>query len=123
MSRVLRVSGITYGNMVGQDFTQWRVELLEDLLDVIVYCYGDTPLVAVENICIWYDADKDFHRMSFESGGNRVVVRFYKFFSVSVNDMDVRVGFQRHEAGELAAYLRGLVKTLRNLGPRLSGAT
>lgn len=106
---------VEYGKLEGQYFTQWRIDLLQDLLQLVVYCYGNSPLVAVENIRIWYDAKEDFHRMTCEIGGNRVAVRFYKVFSASVSDVDVWVGCPRHEVGALA-------KCLRDLGPRLPGA-
>lgn len=101
---------VEYGNMEGQYFTQWRIDLLNELLQTVVYAYGETPLVAVEDVKIWYDAGEDFHRMTFTSAGKRFEVQFYKVFSVKVDGTDLWRGCPRSSAGKLAKSIRDVIR-------------
>jgi len=101
---------IEYGNMEGQYFTQWRIDLLNEFLVTIVYGYSAVPLVAVEDVKIWYDANEDFHRMTFTSAGKRFAVQFYKVFSVTVDGTDLWRGCPISSSGKLAHEIRNAIR-------------
>lgn len=101
---------VEYGNMEGQYFTQWRIDLLNELLQTIVFAYDETPLVAVEDVKIWYDADEDFHRMTFTAAGTLFAVRLYKVFSVTVHGADLWIGCPRSRSGSLAKAVRDEIR-------------
>jgi hypothetical protein len=101
---------VEYGNMEGQYFTQWRIDLLNEFLCTIVFAYCDTPLVAVEDVKIWYDAAEDFHRMTFTSAGKRFAVQFYKVFSVTVDGADLWRGCLLSSSGNLAKIIRDEIR-------------
>lgn len=102
MSRIL----IEYGNLEGQYFTHWRIELLEELIDIVVFLYNDTPLITVNDVKIWYDAENDFHCLSYVAAENKIKVRFYKVFSSNINGIDKWVGCPRYNITEFAKHLR-----------------
>ncbi len=97
---------IQYGNLSGQYFTQWRIDMLEELIDRVVYCYRDTPIIEVSDVRIWYDASQDFHRLEFRSGGHVIEVRYYIVFSAKIDGRDGWTGCPRYQLGEFAKYLR-----------------
>lgn len=99
---------IERGNMSGRYFTQWRIDLLEELLYDVVYNYGTIPLVTVENAKVWYDEPNDFHMLSYDATGNHIEVRLYTVFSSKVNGVDGWVGCPRYCQGEFARHLRNL---------------
>lgn len=101
---------VEYGNMEGQYFTQWRIDLLNELLHTIVFAYDETPLVAVDDVKIWYDADADFHRMTFTAAGTLFAVRLYKVFSVTVRGADLWIGCPRSSSGSLARAIRDEIR-------------
>ena len=84
------------GNMSGQYFTQWRVDLLAELLNDI--CSRDVP---VEDATIWYDETRYFHYLSFMAGGDIFAIRFCNVFSLSVNGVDDWTGVLRSNSSQL----------------------
>ena len=103
---------VEYGNLTGQYFTQWRIDALLDLLQLIVYCYSDTPLVEIAAVKIWYDAEEDFHRMSFYAPvtGHTMAVRLYKVWTCQVDNVVTWQGCPRHMVGEFAKHLRNQMR-------------
>ena len=101
---------IEHGHMSGQYFTQWRIDMLKELLDAIIYSYRDPevtePLVSLSNVKIWYDEPNDFHMLSYDAGGNHIEVRLYKVFSSKINGKDGWVGCPRYSEGKFAKHLR-----------------
>lgn len=99
---------VEYGNLTGQYFTQWRIHRLLDLLQLLVYCYSNTPLVEIADVKIWYDADEDFHRMSFSAPvtGKVIAVRLYKVLTCEVDGVTTWQGCPRDMVGEFAKHLR-----------------
>ena len=97
---------VLYGNMEGQYFTQWRIDLLKDLLQRIVYAYGSTPLITIERPRVWYDAEQDFHRLEYSVQGKHIAVRFYKVFAAEINGVQGWTGCVQSSIGEFAKYLR-----------------
>lgn len=89
------------GNMQGRYFTQWRVDLLADLLRRVRHAGVDA-----EDAEIWYDEPSDFHYLSFMAGGEVFAVRFYKVFSMSVNGVDDRTGVLRCDSDALVRRVR-----------------
>lgn len=106
MQRKLESMGVTYGNLEGQYFTQWRIDILNDLICHVVYLYGDTPKVQVSDVHIWYDAEHDFHRLSYKAAGNEIEVQFYKVFSSKINGVDGWRGCPRYCQSDFARHLR-----------------
>lgn len=104
---------VEYGNLTGQYFTQWRIDALLDLLQLIVYCYSDTPLVEITDVKIWYDADEDYHRMSFYAPvtGKVMAVRLYKVWTCEISGVTVWQGCPRHMLGAFAKQLRDEMRT------------
>ena len=97
---------IERGQMEGRYFTQWRIDMLEELLHTVVYCYGTVPLVTVENAKVWYDDPNDFHMLSYDAAGNHIEVKLYKVFSSKINGVDGWVGCPKYNQGEFAKHLR-----------------
>ena len=97
---------IERGNMKGQHFTQWRIDLLQELLNLVVYAYGSHPFVAVENARVWYDAAEDFHRLEYTASGKKIEVQFYKVFSSKIDGRDGWRGCVRSDIVEFARHLR-----------------
>lgn len=99
---------VEYGNLTGQYFTQWRIDMLLELLELIVYCYSDTPLVEITDVKIWYDADEDYHRMSFYAPVTAKVmaVWLYKVWTCEINRVTTWQGCPRHMVGDFAKHLR-----------------
>lgn len=115
-------SDINYGNREGQYFTEWRFDLLKELLGRIVQgpMPGTSESVEVENAQIWYDAEQDYHMLSFRTRGHRVEVRFYKVFSTKIDGEDHWVGCPRNQVWEHSLSIR------RKLGiqvPSLAGTS
>lgn len=106
MNDVSQPVDIERGPMSGRYFTQWRIDLLEELLHSVVFNFGETRLVAVENAMVWYDDPNDFHRLSYDAAGNHIEVRLYKVFSSKINGSDGWVGCPRHCLTEFARHLR-----------------
>ena len=105
---------IHYGNREGKYFTEWRFELLEELLDRVHK--GPMPtseVVEIENPQIWYNAEEDFHMLSFRACGHEVEVRLYKVFGSKIDGEDHWVGCPRNQVWEYANSLR------RKLGVRI----
>jgi len=100
------VTAIEYGSLTGQYFTQWRIDLLQELLGYVVEGFGGGAGIPVENTTIWYDANEDFHMLSFDSGGHHVEVRFYKVFSSKIDGKDGWVGCPRSNIIGFAQHLR-----------------
>lgn len=101
---------ITYGNQSGTYFTEWRMDLLREFLHVVVYAYGDEQLVKLENIAMWYDDVQDFHYLAFVASGKRFEIRFYKVFSLCVDDVQNWSGCPRSEMSALASHIRGIIR-------------
>jgi hypothetical protein len=92
-------------------FTQWRIDLLGELLLLVTNGFGEDPGVAVSDVKIWYDEPNDFHRLSFVSQGTKVDVRFYKVFSVRYDDVrDGWVGCLRSSVIRFAKHIRENVR-------------
>ena len=114
---------IKYGNLEGLYFTQWRIEVLKELMQLVVYNFGEQPLIEYENLEIWYDAQCDYHRLSYVSGDSRISVRFYKVFTAIVNNDLTDMtdpgekkwqGCQQHAITHFAHHLRNLSKRADN---------
>lgn len=88
------------GNMQGRYFTQWRVDLLVELLEMV----RERGFVC-DDAEIWYDEPSDFHYLSFIAGGKVFAVRFYKVFSMSVNGVDNWAGILRSRIVLLADHI------------------
>ena len=99
---------ITYGNREGQYFTEWRFDLLKQLLDLIHTgpCPPRTETLEVEDPKIWYDADQDFHRLSFRARGHLVEVQFYKVYSSKIDGVEHWTGCPRGQIYEYAVSIR-----------------
>ena len=91
--------------MQGQYFTQWRVDLLAELLGM-VRGHG----FACEDAEIWYDEPSDFHYLSFMAGGKVFAVRFYKVFSISVDGVDDWTGVLRSNICRLANHIADVAR-------------
>ena len=102
---------VKFGNMEGQYFTQWRIVDLIELLDRIVFLYGEEPLIKVEDVLIHYDAVNDYHMLEFTSNGKAFEIRFYKVFSCSVDGVDLWTGCPRHLTGDFARSIRDRAKS------------
>lgn len=100
---------IELGNMKGQYFTQWRIDLLEELLHYVTNGFGSASGVDVTDTKIWYDESEDFHRLSFESNGHIVLVRFYKVFASKIDGKDGWVGCPHSKIIDFAQHLRKVV--------------
>lgn len=101
---------ITFGNTAGLYFTQWRIDLLVELVDGIIYNYGTEPLVDLQDIVIDYDPVEDYHRLAFTANNKQFAVRFYKVYSATVDGVDLWIGCPRHKAGEFARTIRNIAK-------------
>lgn len=97
---------VEYGPQEGRYFTQWRIDLLLELLRDVVYSWGDEPLVQVSNARVWYDQHRDFHHLAFEAGGHSFNVRFYKVFGCEIDGQEGWIGCPRYNSHEYARYLR-----------------
>lgn len=106
LDRRLKEIGVTYGNIEGQYFTQWRIDTLNELIYHVVYLFGETPTVQVSDVQIWYDAEQDFHRLSYTAAGNKIEVRLYKVFSSTINGVDGWVGCPQYNQSGFARHLR-----------------
>jgi hypothetical protein len=99
---------VEYGNRQGQYFTEWRFDLLKELLGRIHE--GPMPpqseIVEIENAQIWYDAREDFHRLSFRARGRLVEVQLYKVFSSKIDGEEHWVGCPRNQIWEYALSIR-----------------
>lgn len=75
---------ITYGNLAGRWFSQEVIDkILLPLAEEIVNQIGITTFK------IWYDAEKDFHCLSFELNERKALVRWYKYPSSYVDGQEV----------------------------------
>jgi len=92
--------GYVAGNMQGRYFTQWRVDLLAELLGHI-----RERGVTAADAAIWYDEPSDFHYLSFMARGKVFAVRFYKVFSMSINGVDNWTGVVRSDVIRLANHI------------------
>lgn len=92
-----------------------RTKRLHRVLDLIVYgnhFHGSVPtkvLLEVRNAKIWHDLSDDFHRLSFEANGQKIVIRYYKVFSVQLNGVDAWVGTVYSLLPDLATDVRNLL--------------
>lgn len=103
---------ITYGNREGQYFTQWRFDLLAELLQKVQEgpIPGQSETVEVANVEIWYDAREDYHRLKFDAQGHHVEVRLYKVFACTIDKAEGWVGCPQRLIWDYAAYLRKELK-------------
>lgn len=99
---------ITYGNREGQYFTQWRFDLLEELLGMVHMgpIPGQSEVIEVEEPNIWYDAYHDFHHLSFRACGRFVEVWLYKVFSSRIDGVEAWVGCPRSQVWDYSTFLR-----------------
>lgn len=67
---------ISYGNLEGPHFTQWRINELMDLAQIINRRMG------IQCFEIYYDPQGDFHHLVFEAFGVKVDVNYYKNFPI-----------------------------------------
>jgi hypothetical protein len=97
---------ILYGNQEGRYFTQWRFDELVQIAGWV------NDRLGIVNFYIWYDAEDDFHRMSFWVNNINCQVSFYKIFRLDVNGGEAKGGvtrrFQRHESVEIPNYVKEL---------------
>jgi len=99
---------LTFGNRNGQYFTQWRFDLLEELLERIHLGPNppSTEVVEIEDAEIWYDEYEDFHRLKFKARGHFVEVQFYKVFASKIDGTEHWVGCPRSNIWEYAVSIR-----------------
>lgn len=98
---------IEYGNLKGQYFTQWRIDLLKELLDYVVNGFAETQSkIEASDVKIWYDPNIDFHILQFKANDQTTLVRFYKVFSCWVNGEELWIGCPRNEIVHLANIIR-----------------
>lgn len=97
---------VRYGKMTGQYFTQWRIDVLEELLRYVISDQGEKVLLEVTDPVLWHDEGSDFHRLDFKANGKIFEVRLYKVFSVSIDGKDGWVGCLRGMIYDFAKYLR-----------------
>jgi hypothetical protein len=99
---------ITYGNREGQYFTEWRFDILKDLLNLIHTgpCPPHTETVELAEVKIWYDAREDFHRLSFQARGHLVEVQLYKVLSSKIDGKEHWTGCPRSNMYEYANSIR-----------------
>ena len=97
------------GNTSGQHFTQWRLDLLEELLRYVASGFHAEKGVPVGNVRMWYDEPNDFHCLSFDSNGHDVLVKFYKVFSSEIDGNRLWQGCPRGQIIEFAASIRKAV--------------
>ena len=100
---------IDRGTCEGRHFTQWRIDLLDELLGYVSNGFGEAKGVAVNNARTWYDSEEDFHMLSYESGGKNFVIRLYKVFSSKIDGDDEWVGCPRRNILDFAKSLREAV--------------
>ena len=99
---------IEYGNREGKYFTEWRLDLLKELLGKVHQgpMPGTSKVVNIDHALIWYDAEQDYHMLFFRALGHEVVVRLYKAFSSKIDGEDHWVGCPRSQVWEYANSLR-----------------
>lgn len=97
---------IEYRDMEGRYFTQWRIDALKELLEIVVFNFGDIPLFDIKNVKIWYDDPNDYHMLSYEADGNQIEVQFYKVFTSKINGVIGWQGCPRHCITNFAGHLR-----------------
>ena len=102
------VAEVTYGNREGQYFTEWRFDLLKELLGYVMNgpIPGTSEPIQIDDANIWYDAQEDFHRLIFKACGHQVEVQLYKVFSSKVDGEEHWVGCPRNQIWEYALSLR-----------------
>ena len=71
----------TVGNTTGQWFTEWRFDELRRFLEILT---GDMRC-SVERPHLYYDANEDFHILTFSLNGHDVLVRYYKVLSAIID--------------------------------------
>ena len=91
---------IKYGSTKGRYFTQWRFEILKELVNTIIIHKGSP-----EDINIWYDSENDYHMMSCKLSGQDILVRFYKVFGCTINGERNSRTWVRSDADSIARYL------------------
>ncbi len=98
---------IKYGNHEGQYFTEWRFDVLKDLLNLIIEGPREgLNIVGISDIELWYDQSEDFHRLAFVYNGHKVGIRFYKVLSYAIDGTDQWVGCPRSKIWEFAIDIR-----------------
>lgn len=99
---------ITYGNREGQYFTEWRFDLLKEILNHVHFgpIPGHSQVLDIQNPHIFYDQNQDFHHLTFEAGGKSVNVRLYKVFSVTIDGKNGWIGCPTYQQWEFSNYLR-----------------
>lgn len=108
MDGCLNIMEIKYGNREGQHFTQWRFDILRELLERIVSgpCPPRSEVVAIESPEIWYDSAQDYHCLRFTGNGHLVEVRLYKVFSSKIDGVDHWQGCPTSNIWEYATSIR-----------------
>jgi len=99
---------IKYGNREGQYFTEWRFDILRELLELFHLgpVPGSSQVMEVVDPEIWYDEHDDFHRLKFSSGGKLFEVRLYKVFSCDIDGEKAWSGCPQRLIYEFASSLR-----------------
>lgn len=85
---------ISYGNLAGKYFTQWRIDDLRELAEKL-FSRKATKL----HIC--YDPAEDYHILTCKINGHDVSVHYYKVFRLTV-DGEVICRFPKWDIHELA---------------------
>jgi len=101
------------GNTTGIYFTQWRFDLLSELLDRIKNgpMPGQSRQVVVESPILDYDREHDFHHLRFMTDGKKVDIRLYKVFAVEIDGQDLGMRCPRSQVWDCSIAIRKSLMT------------
>lgn len=101
---------IAYGKLRGRWFTQFRIDRLVELAQVI------SERMGVTDFRIWYDEAEDYHRLRFKAHGKVMDVRHYKVFSVKVDRVEQMATFRHYDFPQFVKFLEKVSKNPRVWG-------
>jgi hypothetical protein len=99
---------VKYGNREGKYYTEWRFNLLLELLEMVHVgpMPGKSDIVDVQDPEIWYDADEDYHRLKFIACGKVIEVQLYKVFGCYIDGQPHWPGCPKNQVWNYANSIR-----------------
>lgn len=100
---------IKYGNLSGRYFNQSKIDSLTKFVNILVFGkeeFGDKKLVDIDEIEIWYGKENNFNFLSFICNTKKVLIRYYKVYSVFIDEKPEFTGVHQFDFFVLIYNLR-----------------
>jgi hypothetical protein len=100
---------IRYGNLNGRYFNQSKIDSLTKFVNIFVFGkeeFGDKKLIDIDKVEIWYDQQNDFNFLSFICNTKKVLIRYYKVYSVFIDEKPEFTGVHQFDFFVLIYNLR-----------------